>query len=66
MGKIAEGVLMGGEPGIGRDIDAPAHHVLPLVVARREPQHLDDAGSRRVVVVDVAMRDAQAHVGTAE
>ena len=62
VGDIAEGVLMGGKPRIGRNVDAPAHDVLALVVARRQPQHLDHARGRRIVAVDVAMGDAQAHV----
>ena len=64
VGDIAERVLMGGKPGVGGDVDAPAHHVLALVVSRRQPQHLDHAGGRRIVAIDGAVGDAQAHVRT--
>ena len=36
-------------------------HVLPVVIARGETQHLDHAGGRRVVVIGSRVRDANAH-----
>ena len=56
---VAEGVLVGGKPRVRRYIDAPAHHVLAFVIARRKPQHLDRAGGRRIVAVDRAVGDAE-------
>ena len=61
MRDIAEGVLMRGKPRIGGHIDAPAHDVLAFMIARREPQHLDRAGGRRLVLADGAVGDAEAH-----
>ena len=61
VGDVAEGVLMGGKPRVGRYIDAPAHHVLAVVIARRQPQHLDRARGRRIVAIDRAVGDAHAH-----
>ena len=63
MGEVAEGVFVGGEPRVGGNVDAPADHILAVVVARREPQHLDHARGRRVVAMDDAVGDAQAHGG---
>jgi hypothetical protein len=61
MGEVAERVLVSGEPRIGGNVDAPVDHVLTLMVARGEPQHLDRARGRRVVMADDAVGDAQAH-----
>ena len=63
VGDIAEGILVRGKPRIRRHVDAPAHHVLALVIARRQPQHLDHARGRRIVMVDGAMGDVDAHFG---
>src|ERR1019366_9114903 len=48
----AEGVLMGVEPRVRGDVDAPADDVLAFVVAGGEAQHLDHAHRRRVVAMD--------------
>jgi hypothetical protein len=61
MGDVAEGVLVLVEPAIGRDVDPPARHVLAVVVARGQPQPLDDAGRGRGVAVARQVRDADAH-----
>ncbi len=61
--EIAEGVFMGVEPRVGGNVDAPADHVLAVVVTRGEPQHLDHADGRRVITMDDAVGDAQAHNG---
>jgi hypothetical protein len=61
MGDIAERVVLLIEPAILGHVDAPAHHVLSLVVARREPQQLDHAGGGSLVPVDGLVRDADAH-----
>ena len=47
----------------GDDVDAPALDILAVVVARRQPQHLDHAGRGRIVAVDRAVGDAKAHGG---
>ena len=49
------------EPAIRRDIDAPVRNILPLMVARREPQHLDHAAGGGVVAIGGLVRDADAH-----
>ena len=36
---IAERILMVGEAYIRRNIDAPVHHILAVVIARGQPQH---------------------------
>ena len=61
MGDVAERVLDGFEPAIRRDFEPPVDHVLAGVVARREPQRLDHARTRRVVAVERFVRDADAH-----
>jgi hypothetical protein len=61
VGDVAERILLRGKPCIGRNVDAPAHHVLAFMVARGEPQQLDSAGRRRVVAGDRRMGDADAH-----
>src|SRR5271166_2273579 len=43
MSNVAEGIFVLMQPAVGRDVDAPAHDVLAVVVAWREPQHLADA-----------------------
>ncbi len=62
MREIAEGVLMGGKPRIRGNVDAPAQDILALMIARRQPQYLNDAGRRRVVAINMAMTNADAHV----
>ena len=66
MGDVAERVLVLVEPAIGGHVDAPARHILAVVVARREPQHLDHAGRRRRVAVGGQVRDAKAHCRATE
>src|SRR5262245_2309936 len=66
MNDVAEGVLVLIEPAIGGDVDAPARHVLPVVIARGEPQHLDHAGGGFLVAIARQMRDADAHEHTTE
>ena len=61
MGDVAESVLVLIEPAIRGNVDAPARHVLAIVVARGQPQHLDDAGGGRLVAVGDQMRDADTH-----
>src|SRR5262249_35211150 len=51
MGDVAEGILVLVEPAIRGDVDAPARHVLAVVVAGGQPQHLDHAGRGRLVAV---------------
>ena len=63
MRDIAEGVFVRGKPRVGGNVDAPAHHILAFMVARRQPQHLDHARGRRIVAIDGAVGDAQAHDG---
>jgi hypothetical protein len=63
MREIAKGVLMGVEPHVAGNVDAPTDHILAFVVARREPQHLDHAPGRRIVTMGDAVGDAQAHNG---
>ena len=63
MGEVAEGILVRVKPRVGGNIDAPADHILAFVVARGEPQHLDHARGRRVVAMDDAVGDANAHIG---
>ena len=61
MGEVAEGVLVLVEPAIRGDVDPPARHVLAVVVARGQPQHLDHAGRGRPVAIARQVRDADAH-----
>ena len=61
MGEIAERVLIGFEPAVRGNLDPPVDHVLAGVVARREPQRLDHAGTGRLVAVERFVRDADAH-----
>ena len=61
VGEVAEGVLVLVEPAIRGDVDPPARHVLSVVVARGQPQHLDHAGRGRPVDIARQVRDADAH-----
>jgi hypothetical protein len=61
MGDVAERVLVHVEAAVLRDVDAPMHDVLAVVIARRQAQRLDHAVDRRVVVVAGLVRDANAH-----
>src|SRR5262249_54031680 len=61
MGDVAESVLVLIEPAIRGNVDAPARHVLAVVVAWGQPQHLDHARGRRLVAVGDQMRDADTH-----
>src|SRR5215469_12692612 len=61
MGDVAESVLVLVEPTIRGDVDSPARHVLAIVVARGQAQHLDHAGGGRLVAVGDQMRDADTH-----
>ena len=63
MGDVAEGVLVLVEPAIGGNVDPPARHILAVVVARSQPQHLDHAGRGLLVPVAGEVRDTQAHGG---
>ena len=62
VGEVAEGILVGIEPRVAGDVDPPVDHILALVVARGQPQHLDDARGRRFVAMDDAVGDTKAHV----
>ena len=66
VGEVAEGVLMLVEPAIHGDVDPPARHVLPVVVARGQPQHLDHAVRGRPVDIARQVRDANAHEADGE
>ena len=66
MGDVAERVFMADQLGVGGDVDAPVDHILALMVARRDPQHLDRARGRRVVPADDAVGDVQAHGRTTD
>ena len=59
---VAESILMGRELRIGRNVDAPARHVLPFVVARRQPQQLDHPRCRWTVAINGTMADVDVHV----
>jgi NADH-quinone oxidoreductase subunit G len=61
MADVAEGILVLVQQAILRQIDAPAHHVLPVVIARREPQHLDHAVGRRVVAIGGGVGNSNSH-----
>ena len=61
MGDVAESVLVLIEPAIRGDVDAPARHVLAVMVAGGQPQHLDHAGRGRLVAVAGQMRNADTH-----
>ena len=63
VGNVAERVLVNVEPAILGDIDAPVHHIVPVMIARGEAQGLDHAVGRRVVMVAGLVRDADAHGG---
>ena len=51
------------EGDIARQVDAPVDDILPIVVARGQPQHLRHTGRRHVVAVGGGVRDADAHGG---
>jgi hypothetical protein len=51
MDDVAEGILVLIEPAIGGDVDPPVRNILPVVIARGEPQHLDHAGSGLLVAI---------------
>src|SRR5271165_3034745 len=61
MSNVAEGIFVLMQPAVGRDVDAPAHDVLAVVVAWREPQHLADARRWCLILVVRQMGDAEAH-----
>ena len=61
MGDVAERILMHVETGIGGDVDLPLGNVLAVVTARRHPQNLDHAGSRRLVAIGGGMSNSQTH-----
>ena len=61
MDDVAERILMGLQPAVGGYVDAPIHHILAVMVARRQPQRLDHAGGGSVVAIDALVRDADAH-----
>ncbi|MGX1013479.1 hypothetical protein AB7M69_007836 [Bradyrhizobium japonicum] len=63
MGDVAEGVLMGVELGVGRDVDLPLRHILPVMAAGRHAQDLDHAGGRRLIAIGRGVLDSQAHGG---
>ena len=44
MDDVAEGILMGLQPAVGGNVDAPIDHILAVMIARRQPQRLDYAG----------------------
>jgi hypothetical protein len=46
---------------IVRQIDAPEHHILPVVIARGEAKHLRHAGGRRVVAISGRVGNANSH-----
>jgi hypothetical protein len=60
---VAERIFLLVEAAIGRDLDPPVEHELALVVARGQPQRLDHAGRRRVVVVVGLVPHADTHAG---
>jgi hypothetical protein len=61
MADIAEGVLDGRQLDVLPHIDAPRHHVLTVMGARRQPERLDDRFRRRLVPVDRLLRYFDAH-----
>src|SRR5262249_7446931 len=61
MGDVAESVLVLVEPAIRGDVDAPARHVLAVVVAWGQPQHLDHARGGRLLAGGRQMREAGTH-----
>ena len=61
VGDVAERVLVLVEAAVFADIDAPAHHIVAVMIARGEAQRLDHAVGRRVVAVAGLMRNADAH-----
>src|SRR5262249_35528406 len=61
VGEIPERVLVGVEPALLGHVDAPVGHVLSLVIARGQAQHLDDAGRRSVVTIGRLVGDPDAH-----
>src|SRR6202142_1295836 len=61
MSDVAEGVLVQVHQAIIRQIDAPGHHILPVVIARGEAEHLDHAGGRRVVAISRRVGNTNSH-----
>src|SRR5262249_59171065 len=61
VGDVAEGILVLVEPAIRGDVDAPAHHVLAVMVAWGQPQHLNHAHGGRLVAVARQVREADTH-----
>ena len=62
MRAVAEGVVVSIEPRVTGNVDPPVDDILAVVIARSQPQHLDDAGGRRLVAMNDAVGDAQSHV----
>ena len=62
MGDIAECIITGSQSHVGRDVDAPVGDVLAIVIARRQPEHLNYTCSGWIVTIDQTVGDAQAHV----
>ncbi|WP_323966242.1 hypothetical protein [Bradyrhizobium japonicum] len=52
---------MGVELGVGRDVDLPLRHILPVMAAGRHAQDLDHAGGRRLIAIGRGVLDSQAH-----
>src|SRR5205823_5353998 len=60
----AERILMAVEPAFLRQVDAPIDHILAVMVARGQPEHLNDAGRRALVTVDRLVGDPDAHAAS--
>jgi hypothetical protein len=61
VGDVAEGVFMGRKARIRRYVDAPAHDMLAVEIARGHPQELNRACRRRTVTIDRTVVDSHVH-----
>src|ERR1700742_5114023 len=61
MGGVAKRVLELADLAVLRHVDPPVDHVLAFVIARRQPQRLDDAPRRLAVAIDRFVGYLDAH-----
>ncbi len=66
MSDVAERVLLLVEPAVGRKLDSPARDMLAIMIAWREPQHLNHARRGHLITIAGTVGDAEAHEQTTE
>ena len=61
MSEVAERILVLMQDAVLRQIDAPVHHVLAVMVARGKPQRLRHRRGRRVVAIGGVVGNTNPH-----